>query len=36
VRSDRRGIRAELHFDDLDDLLAFARSRHVASEMRVE
>ena len=36
VRSDRRGIRAELHFDDLDDLLAFARSRHVASEMHVE
>jgi ParB family transcriptional regulator, chromosome partitioning protein len=27
VRSARRGIRAELHFDDLEDLLAFARSR---------
>ena len=29
--SARRGIRAELHFDDLDELLAFARSRRVAS-----
>jgi ParB family transcriptional regulator, chromosome partitioning protein len=28
VRSARRGIRAELHFDDLDELLAFARSRN--------
>jgi ParB family chromosome partitioning protein len=36
VRALRRGIRAELHFDDLDDLLAFARSRHVASELRSE
>jgi len=36
VRAVRRGIRAELHFDDLDDLLAFARARHVVSEMRVE
>jgi ParB family transcriptional regulator, chromosome partitioning protein len=36
VRATRRGIRAELRFDDLDDLLAFARSRHVASEMHVE
>jgi ParB family chromosome partitioning protein len=27
VRSARRGIRAELHFDDLDELLAFARER---------
>jgi ParB family chromosome partitioning protein len=27
VRAARRGIRAELHFDDLEDLLAFARSR---------
>lgn len=27
VRAMRRGIRAELHFDDLEDLLAFARSR---------
>jgi ParB family chromosome partitioning protein len=27
VRAVRRGIRAELHFDDLEDLLAFARSR---------
>ena len=36
VRSDRSGIRAELHFDDLDDLLSFARSRHVASEMLAE
>jgi ParB family chromosome partitioning protein len=27
VRATRRGIRAELHFDDLDDLLAFARKR---------
>jgi ParB family transcriptional regulator, chromosome partitioning protein len=36
VRSGQRGLRAELHFDDLDDLLAFARSRHVASEMRAE
>jgi ParB family chromosome partitioning protein len=36
VRSARSGIRAELHFDDLDDLLAFAHSRHVASEMRAE
>jgi hypothetical protein len=25
VRAMRRGIRAELHFDDLDELLAFAR-----------
>jgi ParB family transcriptional regulator, chromosome partitioning protein len=36
VRAGRGGIRAELHFDDLDDLLAFAHSRHVASEMRAE
>ncbi len=28
VRAVRRGIRAELHFDDLEDLLAFARSRN--------
>ncbi len=27
VRSARRGIRAELHFDDLEELLAFAESR---------
>jgi ParB family chromosome partitioning protein len=27
VRAARRGIRAELHFDDLDELLAFARDR---------
>jgi ParB family chromosome partitioning protein len=27
VRPARRGIRAELHFDDLDELLAFARER---------
>ncbi len=27
VRAARRGIRAELHFDDLDQLLAFARER---------
>ena len=27
VRPVRRGIRAELHFDDLDELLAFARER---------
>ena len=27
VTSARRGIRAELHFDDLDELLAFARGR---------
>src|SRR5205809_4480624 len=27
VRSGRRGLRAELHFDNLDELLAFARSR---------
>ena len=27
VRPARRGIRAELHFDDLDQLLAFARER---------
>ena len=27
VRPARRGIRAELHFDDLDDLLTFARER---------
>ena len=27
VRPARRGIRAELHFDDLDELLAFARAR---------
>ncbi len=36
VRAVRRGIRAELHFDDLEDLLAFARSRHVASEMHAD
>ena len=30
VRSARRGIRAELHFDDLDQLLAFARERDSA------
>jgi len=36
VRAARSGIRAELHFDDLDDLLSFAHSRHVASEMRAE
>jgi ParB family chromosome partitioning protein len=36
VRAMRRGIRAELHFDDFDDLLAFARARHVVSEMRAE
>lgn len=30
VRSVRRGIRAELHFDDLEELLAFARSRGAA------
>jgi ParB family transcriptional regulator, chromosome partitioning protein len=36
VRAVRQGIRAELHFDDLDDLLAFARSRHVASEMHAD
>ena len=28
VRALRRGIRAELQFDDLEDLLAFARSRN--------
>jgi ParB family chromosome partitioning protein len=27
VKATRRGIRAELHFDDLDQLLAFARER---------
>jgi ParB family chromosome partitioning protein len=27
VRATRKGIRAELHFDDLDQLLAFARER---------
>jgi ParB family chromosome partitioning protein len=27
VRAARRGIRAELHFEDLDELLAFARER---------
>ena len=27
VRAARRGIRAELHFDDLDELLSFARER---------
>ncbi len=27
IRAVRRGIRAELHFDDLEDVLAFARSR---------
>ena len=27
VRPARRGLRAELHFDDLDELLAFARER---------
>jgi ParB family transcriptional regulator, chromosome partitioning protein len=27
VRAVRRGIKAELHFDDLEDLLAFARKR---------
>jgi ParB family chromosome partitioning protein len=27
VRAARRGIRAELHFDDVDELLAFARER---------
>jgi ParB family chromosome partitioning protein len=27
VRAARRGIRVELHFDDLDELLAFARAR---------
>jgi ParB family chromosome partitioning protein len=31
VRSARRGIRAELHFDDLEELLAFARSRDGSS-----
>ena len=30
VRPARRGIRAELHFDDLDQLLAFARERDSA------
>jgi ParB family transcriptional regulator, chromosome partitioning protein len=30
VRPARRGIRAELHFDDLDELLAFARKRGYA------
>ena len=30
VRPARRGIRAELHFDDLDELLAFARERGFA------
>jgi ParB family chromosome partitioning protein len=30
VRPGRRGIRAELHFDDLDELLAFARERSSA------
>jgi ParB family transcriptional regulator, chromosome partitioning protein len=27
IRAARRGIRAELHFDDLDELLAYARER---------
>ena len=31
VRPARRGIRAELHFEDLDQLLAFARDRGPAS-----
>jgi ParB family chromosome partitioning protein len=31
VRAERRGIRAELHFDDLDELLRFARERRPPS-----
>ena len=27
VRAQRHGMRAELHFDDLDQLLSFARER---------
>jgi ParB family chromosome partitioning protein len=30
VRAERRGMRAELHFDDLDQLLTFARERDSA------
>ena len=30
VRAERRGMRAELHFDDLDQLLNFARERNSA------
>ena len=30
VRAERRGMRAELHFDDLEQLLAFARECHSA------
>jgi ParB family chromosome partitioning protein len=33
VRPARRGIRAELHFDDLDELLAFARERGSAGSV---
>ena len=31
VRPARRGIRVELHFDDLDELLAFAQERRSAA-----
>jgi ParB family transcriptional regulator, chromosome partitioning protein len=31
IRTARRGIRAELHFDDLDELLSFARERRPPS-----
>jgi ParB family chromosome partitioning protein len=31
IRATRRGIRAELHFDDLDELLSFARERRPPS-----
>jgi ParB family transcriptional regulator, chromosome partitioning protein len=31
VRAERRGMRAELHFDDLDQLLTFARERDSSS-----